>query len=112
MVMVSSRSAYCTGSCSSRSEYAATLRPHRVIAAVDMDEFPCGGRPEVREQADHGPSYGFGVGRLPTQGRLAGPLAFDLLEAADTFGGEGFDRPCRDEVDSDAAFPEIAGEVA
>src|SRR5215212_3429938 len=77
-----------------------------------MDKLPCCGGPPVREQTNDGLSHGFGVGRFPAQRRLASPLAFDLLEAADAFRGERFDRARRDEVDPDAASPQVAGEVA
>src|SRR5918997_1609126 len=85
---------------------------HRVKAAVDVEKLPGGGWPPVREQADDGPSDGFGVGRLPAQRSLASPLAFDLFKAADAFRGERLDRARRDEVDPNAASPEVAGEVA
>src|SRR5215213_4491317 len=76
-----------------------------------MDEFACCSRPPVREQAHHGPSDGFGVSRLPAEGSLTGPLAFDLLEAADAFRGEGLDRARRDQVDPDAALSEVASQI-
>src|SRR5215208_1632465 len=84
---------------------------HRVVAAVDVDEFARGSRPPVREQAHHGHSDRFGVGGVPAEGRLTGPLAFDLLEAADAFGSQGLDRARRDQVDPDAALSEVAGEI-
>src|SRR5215211_3891411 len=85
--------------------------PHGVVAAVDMDEFARGSRPPVREQAHHGPSDGIGVGGVPAEGRLTGPLAFDLLEAADAFRGQGLDRARRDQVDPDTALSQVASEI-
>src|SRR5215213_8904112 len=84
---------------------------HRVVAAVDVDELACGSRPPVREQAHHGPSDGLGVGGVPAEGRLTGPLAFDLLEAVDAFRGQGLDRADRDQVDPDTALSEIASQI-
>ena len=56
-------------------------RSHGMVAAVNVYQFSGSGRPPVGEHANYGPSDGLGVGRLPTQRRLASPLAFDLLEA-------------------------------
>src|SRR5215208_7346977 len=82
-----------------------------MVAAVDVDEFARGSWPPVREQAHHGPSDGLGVGGVPAEGRLTGPLAFDLLEAADAFRGQGLDRARRDQVDPDTALSQVASEI-
>src|SRR6478735_3407601 len=89
----------------------ARLLPHRVEAAVDVDDLARRRREPVGEQRRAGPCRGHRVVDVPAEGGPLRPGVLELLEPGDRLGGRGADRTGRDEVAAHLAGAEVPGEV-
>src|SRR5699024_7209051 len=88
------------------------LLPHRVDAAVDVDDLTGGRGEPVRKERGDGAGGGFGVVDVPPEWGPVRPGALHLGESRNRLRRGGADRPGGDEVAPDPGRPQVAGEVA
>src|SRR3954468_24395382 len=89
------------------SELMRPSDPHRVEAAVDVDQLAGRGREPVREQGEDAPRDRLGVAVVPAEGRAAVPGVLERRETGDAPGGHGPDRSGRHQVHPDVPGAEL-----